>query len=152
MDRFDLRLAALASLIASRDVAHCAALPVGIAMPVALAAAYGTCEVLLYAATWALPSGPGAFAPKVVLRILLSTMPRLVFYWPHGALLTLPRSDCGNSARVSMMVDRRPSRCRSFAGFKKRLAELDRPYHVLTMFVVIEADAAAIRLREPGII
>ncbi len=63
-------IAALTGLAVARDVAHRVKLaPWGAILP-GLVAAFGAYELVLAATTWLLPSGPGAFAPLVVLQVL----------------------------------------------------------------------------------
>ncbi len=64
-------IAALAGLVAASAVASRRVLSSWIVAPAALLPAFGAYELVLFAATWLLPSGPGAFVAVVVLRILV---------------------------------------------------------------------------------
>ena len=65
-----------------------------------LGAAFLTYEAVLFAATWILPSGPGAFAPAVLARVLAINV------GTYAALLALPRI----AAAVRLSAVPRPSR------------------------------------------
>jgi hypothetical protein len=62
-------VAALGGLGASREVARLTKPASWVAWPVALVAAFAAYEFILFATTWLLSSGSGAFAAMVVLRI-----------------------------------------------------------------------------------
>ena len=61
--------AALAGLIAAREMARRMPLLLWVSIPLVLIAAFMAYELVLYASTSLLPAGPGAFAAPVVLRI-----------------------------------------------------------------------------------
>lgn len=95
-------LSAFAALCAARAVGRLA-FPGIVAAPAALVAAFAAYEAVLLAATSVLPSGSGAFAPAVVLRIFCINAAAL------GLLLAVHRlaDASGRSTRRSATASRR---------------------------------------------